>query len=158
MRFFLDEDYAGEIFEIDLVDYAGVGGDDGEVAKASLAPAQEGIAFFVALELEEGIHVEGSAGAEFVDLHGVVDYEFDGLQRIDEGGVAAELLHGVAHGGEIDDAGDAGEILEKDAAGGEGYFFVGLGILVPAGHRTDVVFLDVAAVFGAEEIFEEDAQ
>jgi hypothetical protein len=25
----LDEDYAGEVFEVDLVDYAGVGGDYG---------------------------------------------------------------------------------------------------------------------------------
>jgi hypothetical protein len=88
----------------------------------------------------------------------VVDDEFDGLQRIDERGVASELLHGIAHGGEVDDAGDAGEILEENAAGGEGDFRIGLGVFVPRREGADVFFLDVAAVFGAEEIFEEDAQ
>ena len=94
------------------MDDAGVGRDDGEVAESGLAPAEERVSLFVALEFEEGIHVEGAGGAEFVDLDGMIDYEFDGLQRIDQRGVAAEVLHGVAHGGEIDDAGDAGEILE----------------------------------------------
>ena len=69
--------------------------------------------------------------AEFVDLHGVIDDQLDRLQRIDERGIAAELLHGVAHGGEIDDAGNAGEILQEDAAGGEGDFLVGLRLAVP---------------------------
>ena len=53
-----------------------------------------------------------------------------GWRGLIRAGIAAELLHGVAHGGEIDDAGDSGEILQEDAAGGEGDFFVGLGILV----------------------------
>ena len=89
---FVDEDYAGEVFEIDLVDDAGVGGDDGEVAEAGLSPAEEGVALFVALEFEQGVYVEGGGGAEFVDLNGVVDDEFDRLQRIDEGGIAAEVF------------------------------------------------------------------
>ena len=70
---FVDEDYAGEVFEVDLVDDAGVGGDDGEVAEAGLSPAEEGVAFFVALEFEQGVHIERLRRAEFVDLHGVID-------------------------------------------------------------------------------------
>ena len=81
-----------------------------------------------------------------------------GCRGIDQGGVATELLHGVAHGGEIDDAGDAGEILQQDAAGGEGDFFFGLRVVVPGGERADFFFVDVAAVFGAQKIFEQDAQ
>ncbi len=107
----MDEDYPGEVFEVDLVNDAGVGRDDGEIAETGLSPAKEGVAFFVALEFEERVHFESVDGTEFVDLHGVVDDEFDGLQRIDERGVSTELLHGVAHGREVDDAGDAGEIL-----------------------------------------------
>jgi hypothetical protein len=154
----VDEDYAGEVFEVDLVDDAGVGRDDGEVAESGLSPAEEGVALFVALEFEQRVHVEGAGGAEFVDLDGVIDYEFDGLQRIDEGGIAAELLHGVAHGGEVDDAGDAGEILKEDAAGSEGDFFFGLGIFVPGGEARCLLLVDVAAVFGAQKVFEQDAQ
>jgi hypothetical protein len=126
--------------------------------EAGLSPAQEGITLFVALEFEQGIYVEGAGGAEFIDLDGVVDYQFDGLERIDEGGIATELLHGVAHGGEIDYARDAGEILEQNAAGGEGDFFVGLGMFVPGGEGADFLFSDVAAVFGAQEVLEQNAE
>ena len=128
----LDEDYAGEVFEIDLVDDAGVGRDDGEVAEAGLSPAEEGVALFVALEFEQRVHVEGAGGAEFVDLHGVVDDEFDGLQRIDERGIAAELLHGVAHGGEIDDAGTPVKSCRRTRLGVKAISLSGLEFLFQA--------------------------
>ena len=73
-RGFLGEDDAGQVFEIDLVDDAGVGRDDGQITKAGLAPAEERVTLFVALEFEESVYVEGVGGAELVDLHGVVDY------------------------------------------------------------------------------------
>ena len=155
---FVDEDYAGEIFEIDLMHDAGVGRDDGEIAEAGLSPAEKRVALFVALKFEQRVHFESVGGAEFVDLHGVVDHEFDGLKRIDQRGISAELLHGVAHGGEIDDAGNAGEVLEQDAARSEGDFFFRLGVLVPGGERGDFFFGDVASVFGAQQVLEQDAQ
>ena len=73
-------------------------------------------------------------------------------------GIAAESFHGVAHGGEVDDAGDAGEILQEDAAGSEGDFFFGLRVLVPVGEGAHFFFGDVASVFGAEQVLEQDAQ
>ncbi len=79
----------------------------------------------------------------------MVNDEFDGLQRIDQGRVTAELLHGVAHGGEIDNARNSGEILQQNAAGSEGDFLVGLGLAVPVGERANFFLGDVAAVFGA---------
>jgi len=154
----LHEDYASEVFEVDLVDDASVGRDDGEVVESGLAPAEERVTLLVALEFEGSVHVEGAGGAEFVDLDGVIDYEFDGLEGIDERGIAAELLHGVAHGGEVDDAGDAGEILEQNTAGSEGDFLVGLGIPVPGRERPNVFFLYVAAVLSAEQVLKQDAQ
>ena len=39
-----------------------------------------------------------------------------GCERIDLGRIAAHLLHGVAHGGQIDDGRHAGEILQQHAA------------------------------------------
>jgi hypothetical protein len=68
---------------------AGVGRDDGEIAESGLAPAQERITLFVALEFEQGVHVECVGGAEFVNLNRVVDDQFDRLQRVDERGIAA---------------------------------------------------------------------
>ena len=56
------------------------GGTMARLRKAGLAPAQEGVALFVAQELQLGVQLEGLRGAEFIDLHGVVDDQFGGLQ------------------------------------------------------------------------------
>jgi hypothetical protein len=54
----------GEVLDVDLVDDAGVRRDDGEVLERALAPAQEGVALLVALELALGVALGGVAGAE----------------------------------------------------------------------------------------------
>ena len=126
------EDHAREVLEVDLVDDPGVGRDDGEVVEGALAPAQEGVALLVALELALGVDAEGLAGAEGVDLHRVVDHELGGDERVDLGGVAAEVGHRVAHRGEVDDRGHAGEVLHHDARGREGDLLGRLGVRVPA--------------------------
>ena len=76
--------------------------------------------------------------AVVVDLHRVVDDQFGGIQRVDLLRVAAELLHGFAHGGEIDHAGHAGEVLHDHARGREVDFVGGRGLGVPVEHRLDV--------------------
>ena len=88
----------------------------------------------------------------------MVDDQLGGLERVDLFGVAAEGAHGVAHGGEIDDGGDAGEVLHEDAGGHVGDLAGGLGLGVPGGEELDVVRGDGAAVFVAEEVFEQDAE
>ena len=84
------EDDAGEVFEIDLVADAGVRRNDFEILKAFLAPAQEGVALDIALHFEVGVEGEGAGDAEFVHLHGVVNYELGGEQGIDFFRVAAQ--------------------------------------------------------------------
>jgi len=124
-----------------------------------LAPAEEGVALDIALHFEFGIEGENVGGAEFVNLHGVVDDEFGGEERIDFFRVAAEGADGIAHGGEIHDGWNAGEILEEDAGGHEGDFFFGCaggGGGVPGGEGADIVGMNELAVFVAEEIFEQD--
>ena len=155
---FLDEDHARQIFQIHLVHDAGVGRHDGQIAEGGLAPAQEGVALFVALEFQLGVELERLRRAEFVHLHRVIDDQLGGLQGIDQRGIAAQLLHGVAHGGQVDHRGDAGEILQQHAAGREGDFLVRLGFAVPGRQGADVVRGHVAAVFGAQQIFQQNAQ
>ena len=58
--FVVREDDAGEVFEIDLVDDAGVGRHDLEILKAVLAPAQESVALAVALKFEIGVGLESA--------------------------------------------------------------------------------------------------
>ena len=152
------EDDAGEVFEIDLVADAHAGRHGGEVAEGRLAPLEEGVALAVALELEQRVGLVGRGGAELVDLHGVVDDQLGGRERVDALGIAAEGLDGVAHGGEIDDGGDAGEVLHEDAGGHVGDFAAGLGFGVPVGEELDVGGGDVDAVFAAQQVFKQDLE
>src|ERR1700690_4581007 len=96
------EDYTGEVLEVNPVADAHAGRDRGEVAEGGLAPLEEGVALAVAGELQGGVEVVGVGVAEFVDLDGVVDDQFGGLERVDLLRIAAEGLHGVAHGSEIE--------------------------------------------------------
>jgi hypothetical protein len=73
------EDYAGQVFEIDLVADAHARRDGGEVSKRRLAPFEEGVALAVALELEQRVGVVGRGRAELIDLDGVIDDQFGGL-------------------------------------------------------------------------------
>ena len=108
-------DHAREVLEVDLVADAGVRRHHGEVVERGLAPAQERVALLVALELELGVALEGEPLGELVDLDRVVDHELGRHERVDLRGVAAEVLHRVAHGGEVDDRRDAGEVLHQHA-------------------------------------------
>ena len=159
--FLFFENDAGEIFEIHLVADAGVRRDDFEILKTFLAPAQERVTLDVALHFEIGVEKEGVGSAELVHLHGMVDDEFGGKQRINFLWIAAELAHRVAHGGKIDDGRDAREILKQNASGHEGNFFFagafGAGG-IPGGEGANIVGMNEAAVFVAQEVFEENFQ
>jgi len=146
-----------EVLEVHLVNDAGVGRNDGEVLKGGLSPAQELVALLVAQEFEFGVEIESFGRAEFIDLHGVVDDEFRGLDGIDDRRIAAERLDGIAHRREIDHGGNAGEILHQHARGRELDFLGGDGFGVPVDESHDVVALDVASVFGTQQVFEQDA-
>ena len=89
--------------EVDLVDDARRRRDDGEVLERLLAPAQERVALAVALELELGVAEDGQRARVDVHLDRVVDHELGRELRVDPRGIAAEVAHRVAHGGEVDD-------------------------------------------------------
>ena len=110
-----DDDDAREIFDVDLMDDAGVGRHDPEVAEGVLSPAQERVALLVARELELGVQLKRVRPAEVIDLHRVIDDELHRLQRIDAVRIAAEPRDAVAHRREIDDRRHAGEILQQHA-------------------------------------------
>ena len=149
---------AREVLEVDLVDDARVRRHDGEVVEPVLAPAQERVALLVALELALGVDAERVAGAEGVDLDGVVDDQLGRHERVDLGRLAPVVGHRVAHGGEVDDGGDAREVLHHHAGGREGDLLRRLGVRVPAGERLDVLLADGHAVLVAQQVLEQDLQ
>ena len=149
------EHYAGEVFDVDLVDDAGIRRHGLEVLQRFLTPAEEGVALLVTLEFDLGIQVERVLGAVVVDHHRVVDNQFDRTQGIHLGGIAAELGDGIAHGGQIHHAGNASEVLQNHARRGEVDVLVGQLLQVGTRQRRDGVFGDVHAVFVAQQIFEQ---
>ena len=149
---------ATEVLEIHLVHDAGVRRHHLEIAECGLAPAQERVALAVALEFDLVVGRERARAAVVVHLHRVIDDQLGGIQRIDLLRIAAELLHGLAHGGEVDHAGHAGEVLHDHARGREVDFVGGRRLRVPVEHRVDVVARDVDAVFEAQQVFEQDLE
>ena len=107
--------HARQVFDVHLVNDAGGRRHDAEIPECRLAPAQEDVPLPVAVVFELRVELERVRPAEVIDLHGVIDDQLDGLQRIHALGIAAQLRDAVAHGGQIDDAGHAREILEQDA-------------------------------------------
>ena len=71
------------------MDDAGIGRDHAEVLERSLAPAQERVSLAVPLEFELGVSLKRKTRTENVHLHGVIDDEFRGHQRIDASRIAA---------------------------------------------------------------------
>ena len=145
----------GEVLEVDLMADAGARRHHLEVVEGAGAPAQELVALLVALVLDLDVLLEGVGRAEEVDLHGMVDDEVDRHQRVDLGGIAAQRLHGVAHGGEVDDRRHAGEVLHQHASRAIGDL-AGRGlVLQPLDHGADVVGLDRAAILVAQQVLDQ---
>jgi hypothetical protein len=92
---------------------------------------------------------------EVVGDHRVVDDELGRRERVDLRRVAAEVLHRLAHGGEVDDAGHAGEVLHDHAGRRELDLLAGLGGGVPGAEGADLLGRDVRAVLGAQEVLEQ---
>ena len=74
-------------------------------------------------------------------------------------GSPPSLLHGVAHGGEVDDRRHAGEVLHQHAGRAEGDLALGLALVgQPVGDGLDVVLGDGAAVLEAQQVFQQHLQ
>ena len=152
----LRPDHAREIFEIDLVADAGAGRHHAEIIERALRPFEELVALLVLPVFLLDVLLEGLVVAEKGDRHRMVDYQIDRNLRIDLLGVAAEIVHGVAHGGEIDHRRHAGEVLHQHARRPEGDLAVGRLGLQPFGHRLDVVLGDRATVFVAQQVLQQN--
>ena len=151
-------DRLGQVFQVHLVADAGPRRNNLEVVKGVLSPAQEFIAFPVALELTLHVLLEGIRAAEEVDHDGVVDHQVAGRQGIDLLGIATEVRHGLAHGGQVDHGGNAGEVLHQHARRAVGDF---AGV-PPAGtarrQRLDIVDGDAVAILEAQQVLKQNLQ
>ena len=104
---------------------AGAGRHHVEIIERTLRPFQELVALLVLPVFLVDVLLERLIVAEEGHRHRVIDDEIDRNLRIDLLGIAAERLHGVAHGGEIDHRRHAGEVLHQHARRAEGEFVLG---------------------------------
>jgi hypothetical protein len=86
----------------------------------------------------------------------VVDDQVGRDQRVDPGGVAAEVRHRVAHHGKVDDRGDAGEVLEDHARGHERDLGLGRHPRNPGCECGDILGSDDPATGMPQQVLEED--
>ena len=143
------------MLEVDLVADAGSRRHDLEIVERAAAPLEEFVALAVAGIFELDVAVERLGSAELVDHHAVVDDEVDRDQRIDLLRVAAELLHRVAHCGEVDDRRNAGEVLHQHARRAVLDLAGDAPLLLPVDHALKVLAGDGHAVLEAQEVLQQ---
>ena len=102
-----------QVFEIDLVHDAAAGRHDTKVLERFLRPAQQGVAFQVALVLASDVHLERVGAAEVVNLDRVVDDQIARDKWIDALRITPETRHCGPHGGQVDRGGHAREVLQE---------------------------------------------
>ncbi len=98
------------------------GRNHAKVLECLLTPAEKFVALAIALEFVFDVFRKGVRRAEAIDLHRMVDHQVDGYERIDFPRIAAQPMHCVAHGGQIDHRRHAGKILEHYPGGLERHF------------------------------------
>ena len=152
------EDDPRQVFDVDLMDYAGARGHHLEIIECGLTPAQELVALSVALVFDLGVPGEGSRGSEHLGYDGVVDDHFRRGERVHFGGVSPEGRDRLPHGREIHHAGHTREVLHDDAGGGELNLVTRFGSRVPVPERPDVVGGDVDAVLRSQQVLQKDLE
>ena len=128
------------------MDDAGGRRNDAEVVERVLSPLEELVALEVPLELALAVAKERFRRTEVVDLHGVVDDEVTGDERIDARRIASHPLHRAPHRGEVDDRGHPGEVLEDDPSRHERNLGLPDVLRVVGGDGPDVLFPHDVAV------------
>ena len=151
-------DDLGKVFDVDLMDDAGSRRYHAEVLERLLPPAQELVAFAVALIFDVHVLFDRIGHAVFVDLHGVVDDHVGLHLRVDDLRIASQLLDRIAHGGEVDDARHAGEVLHDHTGRGELDLMTRLCGRIPIQQGLDMIIRNVGAVDVAHEVLDEDLQ
>ncbi len=149
---------AREVLEIHLVHDPRIRRYDVEVGERRLSPPQERVALLIALELDLRVAAKRVAGAEVVDLHGMVDHQLGGKERVDLLGVSPQSFHRSAHRRQVHHARYAREILQQHARRHERDLSLTDVLGLPASQSPDVVGVDRFSILAAEQVLEQDLQ
>jgi len=147
---FLGEHYRGQIFQINLVHNTGTGRYNSEVRESLLAPAQEGIAFPVALKLYAGIQVQCIMAVEGIHLNRVIYDQINRRQGVDLLRVSTQVHHSLAHGSKIHHCRHPGKILQYYPRRSKRYFPVRLRLWIPVGQGLYITPPHIHPIFQPE--------
>ena len=150
------DDHGGQELEVDLVDDAGPGWHDAQVAERRLRPAQQLVALAVAVVFALDVEGERAGRAEPIDLDRVIDHEVGRHERIDPRRVATEVGHRVAHDRQVHHRRDAGEVLEQHARRHERDLRLRRRARAPGEQGLDVLLADDAGAGMSEQVLEQD--
>lgn len=150
------EDNTGEILEVDLMDNTRAWRNNLEIVEGLGAPLKELESFPISGELELLVDGSGFRNTSSINLHGVIDDEIDGAERVDLARVASKTVHSVTHGSKINDGGNTGKILQDDSGGTEWDFSIILRGLRPVENRLNVLLFHGKVVAVADSALKED--
>ena len=132
------------------------GGTTREILERRLAPFQEAVALAVALIFELDVRSNACGVPNSSTITEWSMTRSTGTSGLILRGSPPSVLHGVAHGGEIDHRRNAGEVLHQDAGRAVGDLLLGLAAVVePGGDGLDVGLGDRAAVLEAQQVLEQ---
>ena len=121
-----------------------------------MAPAQELVAFAVALHFDIDVFLERRRVAEFIDHYRVVNHQVNRGERVDAGGIFTKLFYGGTHGSKVYYTGYTGKILHQHAGGAVAYFTAGFALFLPIYQGLHVFLVDAFVVSEAQLVFEQD--
>jgi hypothetical protein len=114
--------HGGETLKVHLVHDSGARRNDTESIEGPLRPAEELVAFRIALIFAFNVLFERLWRCPSVNLYGVVNDEIGGDLWVDSLRINAKLARRIAQRSKVNDRWDASEILEHHAGGKEGEF------------------------------------
>lgn len=157
LRELLAHDHLRQIFDVDLVDDAGSRRHHAEVLEGLLPPAQEPVAFPVALVFDVHVDLDGVLYAVGVDLHRMVDDHVGLHLGVDHLGIAAKRLDGIAHRGQVDHAGTP---VKSCITTREGMNWISwlVGRRIPCEQFPNLLIGDVGAVDVAHQVLDQHLQ
>ncbi len=126
-----------------------------EIVEGLLAPAQEFVAFAVALHLHGDVLLERLLATEAVDHHRMIDHQVHGRQGVDSLRIATRFGDRITHCREVDHGRHAGEVLHQHPRGAILDLAVGAAGLQPGGQCGEILGVDGQVVFPAQQVFQQ---
>ena len=147
----------GQIFQIHLMADASARWHHTEVFKCALAPAQKLIALTIAVIFKVNILGKAIALAGIIHHDRVIDHQINRDQWIDLFRIRTQGRSGIAHGRQVNDGGNARKVLHQHPCWAKRNFVLGLALIIdPARYSLNIGLGDGDAVFGAQQIFQQD--